>query len=193
MKKYAIAAIVMAIGVSGAFAASIGIPLFIDNAARFAGVPSTAGNGVTGIVTLKNMTNADITCTIQYYNLAGDLLGPFGANATFGIKANSSLGFRPVVEDPSLGVTGPTGVVGALGGQEGAQGVLVPDRPRSVDSTTVIPGTSVVDLARNGSITISWTGGTTDINGQVTGYQTSSLNGAPVTFSYSHLIAPGAP
>ncbi|MBI3118268.1 MAG: hypothetical protein HYZ00_06265 [Candidatus Hydrogenedentes bacterium] len=204
MKKYAIAAVVMMLGASLAFAASLNVPLFVDNAGIAEFVPNITGAGVTGVVTLKNNKSTDIECAIQYYNLAGDLLGPFGADSTFEIRANSSLAFRPVAEDPAKGITGPTGVVGQNGGQEGAQGVLVPDRPRSVDSTTPIPGAGVIDTAKNGSIVITWVGDDTDVQGTAGYFQTThsretaatSDTGADttdqvVTFSYTHLLPPG--
>jgi hypothetical protein len=193
MKKYAIAAVVMVLGASGAFAASLGIPLFIDNADEKAGVPAVLPdsqsrvNVVMGLVTLKNNTAADIECSIQYYNLAGDSLGPVNfADTTFTIRANSSLGFRPVAEDPGKGVVRPsTGVAEATGGgQEGDQGVLVPNRPMNIDT------------AKTGSITISWTGYAEDIGGTYQQYNTFRhiVNGVPSefgTFSYGHLLPPG--
>lgn len=195
MKKYFIGAIALVLTASFAFGSSVGIPLFVDNAPRFAGVPSSTPNKVTGLITLKSNVATPLTLSITYYNLEGDLLGPFGAAKTFSLAPFSSLAFRPVQEDPALGITGPTGVVGQNGGQEGSQGVLVPDRPISPDSSTPIPGTSppLIDTKKNGSCVIEWAGGgDTDVQGQVSYLQTSLDGGGnTVTFSYSHLLPPG--
>lgn len=182
MKKYAIAAIVLTLGVSMAFAGTLGVPLFVDNAPVLAGVPSSTLNKVTGVVTLQNLTANDIECIISYYNLAGDALGPFGADATFNIAAHSSLGFRPVADDPAKGIPyrDSPGVATQNGGQEGAQGVLVPNRPTNVDPF------------KNGSITIEWVGTSNDIGGNVGYFQTSvASTGELATFSYAHLLPQG--
>ena len=191
MKKYAIAAVVMALGVSGAFAASLGVPSFIDNAPVKTGQPAQvdpAGptNVIMGLVTLKNNTSSDIECSIQYYSLDGDALGPVNfADSTFTIAADSSLIFRPVAEDPAKGVTTRGGFTETEGGgAEGQQGVLVPDRPMDVST------------AKTGSITISWTGDATDISGSYQQNQTflRLVGGVPSdfgTFSYGHLLPPG--
>ncbi len=82
-----------------------------------------------------------------------------------------------------------------VGGQEGIQGLLVPNRPRSADTTTPIPGTNppTIDRKKNGSIVIEWIGGTAqDVQGMVAYYQTNiATDGQVITMSYAHLLPPG--
>ena len=176
MKKITIIAVVIAVGVTGAFASSVKVPWFSDNAPAANGVPGAA-NGVTGLVTLTSNRGDLVTCSITYYNAAGDLLGPFAPDNTFTVKPDSALAFRPVVFDPGT----------VPGGQEGAQGVLVPDRPRSPDTDTPIPGTTVIDRKKNGGLKVEWVGDDTDIQGNVVYFQTAGAQ----TMSYSHLLPPG--
>jgi len=163
--------------VTAAYASSVKVPWFIDTAAVGAGVPGSSA-GVTGIVTLASNRTDTLVCAISYYNAGGDLLGPFAPDNTFTISPLSSLAFRPCVDDPGT----------APGGQEGAQGVAVPNRPRSPDTSTVIPGTTVIDKKKNGSIVIQWVGGDADVQGQVAYFQTA---GTGQTMSYAHLLPPG--
>lgn len=208
MRKFTVVAIALMVGVSLAYASSLGIPWFVDNAAPGSGIPGDS-NGVTGIVTLKSNVPTEITCYITYYNQAGAELGPFPPNNSFTIDALSSLAFRPVVHDPGGVIdlqflidngidTNGDGTINdddLVSGQEGFQGLLVPNRPRSVDNTTPIPGTNppVTDRKKNGSIVIEWIGGTPqDVQGQIAYYQTTIKgSGETVTMSYAHLLPPG--
>ena len=188
MKKLGIVAIALMVGASMAYASSVGIPWFMDNAAAASGVPQANG-GSTTLVTLKSNETTPLTCYIAYYNADGDLLGPFEPDNSFTIAPLSALAFRPVLYDPDATVPG-----GINGGQEGAQGVLVPDRPRSVDATTPIPGTGgVIDTKKNGSCVITWFGGNDkSIQGQLANFSTQiQPNGDKVTMSYGHLLPPG--
>ena len=181
MKKLGIIAIlaVVGIGSGAAFAASLGVPWFVDNADVATRIPQTKWIGtskrgvVTGLVTLKNNTNATIVCRIKYFAPDGTDLGPGDTDpaGTFAIAPLSALAFRPGKNDPAT----------VPGGQEGTQAVLVPDSPQT-----------------NGSMVISWSGGASDIQGQVAYYQSSAhpndVGGADpriVTFSYAHLLPPG--
>jgi hypothetical protein len=204
MKKYISLAAVMVLGAGMAMANSISVPWFADNAPAASGLIYTGilvdqnapvDGYVLTLVNLKNNTPLTINATIEYYNLDGALLGPFGADATFSIAANSSLSFRPVVEDPVDGLVGPGGTVGQFGGQERAQGVLVPNRPRSEDFVTPIPGTGgLVDGARTGTAVIRWLGGTpNDIQGSAAVFQTVGHNGNVISSSFGHLLPPGIP
>jgi len=188
MKKLAILAVALTVGVGVAFASSLSVPWFVDNAPQYNGIPGKKA-GVTGIVTLKSNRTDTVVCSITYVNQDGVVLGPFPPNNTFTIAPLSALAFRPVEHDPD-----PT-AGGQPGGQEGSQGVVVPDRPRSPDSVTPIPGTSppTVDLKKNGSITVSWTGGPQDIQGIVTWFQSAidPISGATITFSYGTVLPPG--
>jgi hypothetical protein len=173
MKKLGILALTLALGVGTAFAASVGVPWFVDNAGLGLGIPhNSSGSSVTGIITLKSNRTDDLVCEIAYYSAEGVFLGPNPPNNTFVIAALSSLAFRPVANDPSS----------TPGGQENPNsGALVPNRPRNVDTK------------KNGSCVITWQGASTDIQGQVAYFQTSTdpVSGQRVTYSYSHLLPPG--
>jgi hypothetical protein len=185
MKKLSILAIMLIGG--GAFAASIAIPWFADNANPGTSSPPTIDGGVT-IIYLKNNVNAVMTCEITYYNEGGDTLGPFFPANTFTIQPNSALAFRPVQLDANT-TTGIPGVTGSTGGLEGKQGYLVPNRPRSANSTTTIPGTTgVIDSKKNGSCSIKFTGAATDIQGAL---QAWAKSGTTIV-CYGHLLPPGA-
>ena len=185
MKKLGIVAIALVIGTSMAVASSISIPWFIDNAPEANKVPGI-NPGVMTLVTLKSQVGGDpLECSIEYYASDGTALGaknpdvnlPVGQN-TFTISAFSALQFRPVQTDPSAVTIDPrTGGNGAAGGQEGAQGVLVPDRPLDVDPKA------------NGSATISWVGEPHYVGGQVTVIQTTADGGL---IPYAHLLGAAA-
>lgn len=183
MKKLGIIAATIALCAS-VYASSLAVPWFVDTAPAANGVPGKAP-GVTGIVVLKSNRTDTLTCSINYFNPNGTELGPFAPNNTFVIEPLSSLSFRPVATDPST----------VAGGQESTLAVLVPNRPISPDTNTPIPGTNppTVDTKKNGSITISWSGGNQDVQGIVTYFQTSvdPTSGATVTFSYGTLLPPG--
>ena len=170
MKKLTIIAVVLAVGVSAGFASSLKVPWFVDNAPEGAGIPSSTPGKVTGLITLSSNRSDVLVCSITYYNSGGDNLGPAAPNNTFTIDPLSSLAFRPVKYDPDV----PTG--GIPGGQEGAQAVLVPDRPRDVDTK------------KNGGCVIEWVGGPSDVQGQVAYFQTAT---GGLTMSYAHLLPPG--
>lgn len=185
MKKLGIIAVLAVVGASFAFAATLGVPWYVDNAGIASKIPQTKFIGssrgaVTGLVTLKSNRTDTLECSITYYNANGDDLGPAFPGNTFSIAPLSALAFRPGVYDPSNG----SGLPGAaVGGQEGTQGALVPDNP----------------AGNNGSLVISWVGDTTDVQGQVAWFQSSihpnetAGNTDPriLTFSYAHLLPPG--
>lgn len=147
MKKLMFAMALVLIG-GAAFAASVAIPWFADATNTGVGYPVNQ-NTFVSLVYLKSNADVPLVCTISYYNPDGDFLGPFAPLNTFSIAPQSALAFRPTANDPTAAIGG------IAGGQEGGQGVLVPNRPRSVDGQP-IPGTTVVDSRINGSITVSW-------------------------------------
>ena len=167
MKKIAIFALVCAVGVSMAFASSIKVPWFVDNApAPTTGLPPSAG--IATIVYLTSNSDSVVDCTIAYYTAAGVFVGPAddGVSNTFSIAPRSSLAFRPVQSDSS-----------ANGGQENeASGWLVPDRPLTGAGN---------DGKKNGSCVIEWTGGSSLVQGQVTSWDSKQ-------FGYAHLLPAGA-
>jgi hypothetical protein len=186
-----------------AFASSISIPWYIDDAKQNTFLPPKQ-DGNLSLIYLKSTVADVLTCTIEYFNSNGDPLGPkpgvmgdaMNQNGkkmvnTFTIAPRSALGFRPSCDDPRNGVTSPFGATSTDGGQEGAQGVAVPNRPRSVDSTTPIPGTTVIDQKQNGSITISWTNGDKTAATDMQGSQMAWALKSGVLVSFSHLLPPG--
>jgi hypothetical protein len=179
MKKLSVV-IIMLVG-SIAFASSLAIPWYVDNAPAGPALPPTI-DGAVSVIYLKSTVTHVVTCEIAYYNDGGAFLGPQPPNNTFTIAPLAALGFRPVATDGNLAIPG-----GLAGGLEGPAGYLVPNRPRSADSNTVIPGTTIVDLKKNGSITVSWTGDPTDVQGT----QQAWAKGGTTVVSFSHLLPPG--
>lgn len=177
MKKLGIVAIALLIGTGMAFATSYGIPWFMDNAPEANKVPGV-NPGVMTLITLKSNVGETLECAIQYYNQEGveqAAIHPDPAidQNTFLIAPFSALQFRPVAVDPSAVTTDPrTGALGQAGGQEGAQGVLVPDRDTS-------------DGKKNGSCAITYVGAPEDMTGQVLFIQTAADGRV---LSYAHAL-----
>ena len=179
MKKLSIIAITLMVGTSMAFASSLAVPWFSDNAQAGNYIPGI-NDGVTSLITLKSNVTTPLVLEIAYYNAGGDYLGPDAPANTFMIAPLSAMSFRPVATDPGT----------TAGGQEGGQAVLVPNGPRD----TVVGDPPLPDTKKNGSATITWSGGDSDVQGQVAYFQTSkSKQGGsePITFSYAHLLPPG--
>lgn len=172
MKKLSLVlAIAMVVGVGIAYASSIAVPWFVDNAPSAAGLPPSSG--VMTIIYLKNNTEEDIVAEISYTSANGTTLDdpatpeneaeyPYN---TFVIPAKSTQGFRPVADDPP-----PSG-------QESLAANAVPDRPRYTDVNDSSTG------QKNGSATISWQGAATDVQGMTA---TTAAN-----MSYAHLLPSG--
>ena len=169
MKKFLMIALVVAVGVSFAFASSLKVPWFVDNAGPATGDPPSKGQ--MGIVTLTSNSDDVVVCEIAYYNAGGTEVGYDTARSdsnTFTIAPLSSLAFRPVQLDP-----------GSEGGQEGPQGVLVPDRNTS-------------DNKKNGSCVIRWVGSPGLVQGMVLTSKTNpNVNGLQGIVSYAHLLPAG--
>lgn len=187
MKKLMFAMALVLIG-GAAFAASVAIPWFADATNTGVGYPVNQDTFVS-LVYLKSNADVELVCSIAYYNGNGDFLGPFAPNNTFSIAPQSALSFRPTATDPTVSFGG------IAGGQEAGQGLAVPNRPRSVDTATPIPGTTVIDRGINGSITVSWEipagydadKGSKLVQGTVVG---QARSGAAIV-SYGYLLPPG--
>ncbi len=164
MKKLGLVLTVMVALAGVAYASSLAIPWFVDNALPGAGWPPAAKN--TTLIYLKNNTDDVLVAEITYYSAEGVNLGPEYPANTFAIDPKASVAFRPVVADPIGALPG-----GTLLGLEGPAGIAIPDRP--VD----------VDTKQNGSAVVSWTGGPTDVQGMLA---TTSM-----ALSYAHLLPPG--
>ena len=168
MKKLSILGLVVLFGTSVAVASSLAVPWFVDSTKTRLGIPQSE-NGVTEIITLHNNTSEVMVCSIEYFNAGGDSMGPDAPNNTFTIAPNSSLAFRPVADDP-----GPAIDPANTGGQEGPQGVAVPNRP-------------MPDGKNNGACVVRWVGGPGDVQGMIAHYQMK--NG--ISMSYAHLLPAG--
>ena len=141
MKKLAVIGLVLMIGVSMAFASSLKVPWFVDNAAADTTIPPASGGIGLVYLTSNDAGPADLVCAISYYQANGLSIGPDAPNNTFPIAALSTLAFRPVADG---------------GTQEGAAGQAVPDRPAGDDGK------------KNGSLVIAWEGVPTLVQGQYT-------------------------
>jgi hypothetical protein len=149
MKKYAFLGLVLAVGVSMAFASSISVPWFSDNAPND-GNPLNLGGGTLTLVYLINTTPVDLTCAIEYFSQTGEALGPNSPDNTFNLSPNASVAFRPVaVNDQAT---------------EAGAGADVPDRPRDVDTK------------KNGSLKVSYVGAKGDVQGKAKTYAGSSAS-----------------
>jgi len=174
MKKFALIALALTIGVTCAFAASLKVPWFIDNAAVNTGLPPTGGSDgfpvTTTLVYLSNTTDSTLVCSIAYYSAEGAFLGPVqnGIDNTFEIDPNATVAFRPVADDLASGALPQ--------GQEDAAGNAIPDSPRDVDTK------------KNGSLKITYTGDAADLGGQVTFY--SQGGSRPTAFAAAHALIP---
>ncbi len=169
MKKLSVVAVAL-IAIAGiAVASSLSVPWFVD--ASPAGVGYPPSQGTSGYIQLKNNTEDDIVGEIVYYNGEGRNLGLEYPDNTFVLPALATTAFRPVAEDPS---------------QESDVALAVPNRPRSADAETPIPNTDppLIDTRKNGSATISWTGGPNDVQGAMVQVGTNG-------FAYAFLLPPG--
>ena len=183
MKKFLVVALVLTVGVSFAFANSLKVPWFVDNAPANAGNPPTSG--ATGVVYLTNNGSEEVEVIIAYYNKYGQEVTTIPSAAagaqpnTFLIAAKASIAFRPFMDDDDSGVGG---------NMEGGQGRLVPNRG------TQIKASGEADAAKNGSIVLSWsTGDENTVQGAFSYFKSGSLGGAPVVVAYGHLLPPGVP
>lgn len=190
MKKLGFLAAAAVVGTTVAFASSLNVPWFVDNAPAGNDIPGLA-EGVTGIVYLKSTVTTPLVCSIEYFSQDGFALGPASnfslasQSNTFTLAPNSSIAFRPVAYDPASSIPG---------GQESDVAAAVPDRPKTGVNTTINPaGTN--DGKSNGSLTISWSGNPTDVQGTFVYYQTfipaSGDARFPTTMSYGHLLPGG--
>lgn len=168
MKKLGFVAVMLMVGASVAFASSISVPWYIDNAGINNGLTPPAGLTQT-LIYLKNNASTVTVVQISYNADDGTALGPPVGSDTFEILPNATILFRPVADDTNL----------ATGGQEDpGTGGLVPNRPRGVNTK------------KNGSITLRFEGGPSLVQGEVTAFFTPDADGAQ-TVTYSYLIPSG--
>ena len=127
MKKFVFLGLVLAVGASMAFAATISVPWFLDSAPNDSNPLELTGGQVT-LVTLLNTTSSELTCSIEYFDQDGNSLGPV-TNNTFSLSPSAATAFRPVAVNDA--------------GSEGTAGQAVPDRP-------------TLDGKKNGSLTVTY-------------------------------------
>ena len=162
MKKLSTVMMMALIG-GMAFASSLGIPWFVDNAAESQGAAWPPTQGTRTYIYLHNNTTDDIVCSIAFYSAEGQFVGPQDDlntpydDTTFVIPALSTLAYAPVAD------------LGSTGG-ESAAAAAIPNRP-------------LPDGKKNGSAVITWAGGPNDIQGM--------LATANTLLSYAHLLPPG--
>ena len=175
MKKVLVIALMLGAGL--AYASSIGVPWFVDNADVGSNIPQTAKS--VGLVFLHNNATNVLDITIAYYTQIGNYAGPTTDNS-FLLNPGASIAFRPVQTDSAV---------------EGEAYLLVPNRPR----TTIPPGTPLCDTKKNGAIVLTWMGDPTDLSGSYRLSQCASHpNSATDTTllfkltGYGHLLPPGA-
>jgi len=157
MKKVMLVALMMVATV--AFASSISIPYFVDNAPAGSKFPPNAGAnatslGQTCVVYLHNNQDSVVTCSIDYFNADGTS-APYaaGVSNTFTLPPLATIPFRPVMTDPAGSLPG-----GIPGGLEFAEGLLIPNKPNDTTSP----------WDNNGSAVVRWVGAKTKVNGVVT-------------------------
>ena len=168
MKKFAMVAITLVIGTGVAFASSMGLPWYVDNAPNNAF--GSAFTGILSLVFLHNNTDETMTVSIEYFRQDGKGIGPKEADGnTFTVDPNASIAARLARDDTDI----------ARGGQEDpVAGGLVPNRPFDPDVRKF-----------NGSAVFRWIGAPSDLTGQITSF----VGFGDGTFAaYQHLLPAGA-
>lgn len=160
MKKFAIAAVVLAMAVSGAYAVSLSVPFFVDSAGNFQGGGIPAGPGTAAYIGIKNTTANPLTISVRYFAADGSEVTP--ANNTFELQAEQGVQWRPAQTD-SVGEAASTDVNGFDLSAMNRLGV------------TATSGT-------NGSATITWSSG---IAGDVVGRELEVTSGTGVRCAYT--------
>ena len=175
MKKVLVIALML--GAGFAYASSIGVPWFVDNAAT--GVAPPAAAKAMSIVYIHSNATEALEVTISYYTQLGYFVGPTTGN-TFIINPQSSLAFRPVQHDTIY---------------ESSAALLIANRPRF----TYPPSTTLNDNKRNGSCVFTWNGDSSLLSGAYwlcqTGSMPTSSTDPTVIYTnmgYSHLLPAGA-
>jgi hypothetical protein len=148
MKKFALIALALTAGVSCAFAATIKVPWFVDNALKGAGIPPTGNTDgfpkTLTLISLSNTTDTILDCSITYFSTLGTEI-PFeaGVSNTFTLAPHATVQFRPVADDLVDAEANPQG-------QESPAGNAVPDRPKTVPG---LNGSATIEFTRRGGAT----------------------------------------
>lgn len=138
MRKFAAIAAVMVLGAGVAFAASLNVPFFLDNAPADNAFPPTFGN--KAFIALHNNLTDDLVVAVDYFSAGtdGTVQNLTPTANTFLLPARATYSFRPVADEPLTEVA----IAGAT-----------------------VPNMTGSEIA--GSITISWVGGPSDVQGRM--------------------------
>ena len=176
MKKVLVIALMLGTGL--AYASSLGVPWFVDNAPTGIHPPKAAK--VEGYIYVHNNHTEALNVTIAYYTMEGAYIGPDGPDNTFDIQPNASIAFRPVQDDSIY---------------EANAARAIPNRPRF----TYPPSNTDNDLKKNGSCVFTWLGDSSFITGAYWMCQigTSVVSATDPTevykyIGYGHLLPSGA-
>jgi hypothetical protein len=126
MKKVAIMFSILVLGAVAAYAGTISVPVYVDFGGDSDGnlIPP---NGTVTWIALTNNTASDQTYTVLYHELDGDDVSPPTlAERTFSIKANASIGWRPVSSTDANEVAGQA-VPNATSSASGSATILYTD------------------------------------------------------------------
>lgn len=181
MKKLIVVTLMLSIA-GMAFASSLAIPWFVDQASKVATRVPPQEPAALGFIYLKNNTASELPCTIEYFTQSGQSVGPPAPGNSFVIQPKASIAFRPCASDPDS----------ITGGQEAVTaGWLVPDRPPWGNSSAY-PAEDPPKI--NGSAVITWLGGETAVQGMLLAIQSSMQPDSTSLkiVSYAHLLPPGA-
>lgn len=162
MRKFAAVAAVMVLGAGVAFAASLNVPFFLDNApVADNAFPPTSGS--KSYIALHNNLSVDLEVEVDYYDAGGD--GTVNQRTpspnTFLLPANATYSFRPIGDEPATE----------------AAGSVIPNMPNAA-----LGGSGIMEVA--GSAVISWVGGPADIQGRLVTFE-------PATGAFGYLLPPG--
>ena len=106
MRKFAAVAAVMVLGAGVAFAASLNVPFFLDNAQADNAFPPTQGNKT--FIAIHNNLSVALEISVDYFDAGGD--GTVNQQTpspnTFSLPANSTFSFRPKRDEPDLEAAG---------------------------------------------------------------------------------------
>lgn len=152
MKKLALVAGVLTLGAGVAFASSLTVPFFLDNAP----VPfnTATGNQQAAFIALHNNLSVDIEVSVDYFDAGGD--GTVDQQTpspnTFNLPANATFSFRPVADDSGAEASGAvvpnmpggekagTVIVSWVGGSADIQGRMFEIRPgASIGAAYLLP------------------------------------------------------
>jgi hypothetical protein len=98
MRKYFLVGAVTVAMAAGAFAATLHVPFFLDNAGTvWSSFGAPSGPGAAGFIAVKNTTGSALVVTLTYTDKDGTNRTP--AVNTFSLPANTGMSWRPLRTD----------------------------------------------------------------------------------------------